>query len=109
MTTIDLNLSDLDRDGSLTFHDVPWDLYRSLRDQPQTDHLRMSYLDGTLIAVSPGFLHDRRTELLGHVVRGGRPSTPVSTWSEPISMHSGMLSRPLPFPCCWSGEACHRW
>jgi Uma2 family endonuclease len=38
---------------------VDWDSYVRLRNHPGNGHLRMSYLDGTLILVSPQFIHDR--------------------------------------------------
>ena len=38
---------------------VDWESYVRMRNHPGNDHLRMSYLDGTLILVSPQFLHDR--------------------------------------------------
>ncbi len=38
---------------------VDWDSYVRMRNHPGNGHLRMSYLDGTLILVSPQFIHDR--------------------------------------------------
>ena len=38
---------------------VDWETYLRLREHPANDHLRMSYLDGTLILVSPKYIHDR--------------------------------------------------
>jgi Uma2 family endonuclease len=38
---------------------VDWDSYTRMRNHPGNDHLRMSYLDGTLILVSPELRHDR--------------------------------------------------
>lgn len=38
---------------------VDWDSYIRMRNHPGNGHLRMSYLDGTLILVSPQFIHDR--------------------------------------------------
>ena len=38
---------------------VDWGSYVRMRDHPGNGHLRMSYLDGTLILVSPQFIHDR--------------------------------------------------
>jgi Uma2 family endonuclease len=37
---------------------VDWDTYNKLRDYPGNNHLRMSYLDGTLILMSPAYFHD---------------------------------------------------
>jgi Uma2 family endonuclease len=38
---------------------VGWDDYLRYRNHPGNSHLRMTYLDGTLILVSPEYLHDR--------------------------------------------------
>jgi Uma2 family endonuclease len=38
---------------------VDWDSYVQMRNHPRNAHLRMSYLDGTLIFVSPQYIHDR--------------------------------------------------
>ena len=38
---------------------VDWESYVRMRNHPGNGHLRMSYLDGTLILVSPQFIHDR--------------------------------------------------
>jgi Uma2 family endonuclease len=38
---------------------VDWDCYVQMRNHPGNGHLRMSYLDGTLILVSPQYIHDR--------------------------------------------------
>ena len=37
---------------------VDWETYNRLRDHPSNGHLRMSYLDGTLILVSPAYFHN---------------------------------------------------
>ena len=38
---------------------VDWDDYLRFRNHPGNAHLRLSYLDGTLILVSPQYIHDR--------------------------------------------------
>jgi Uma2 family endonuclease len=38
---------------------VDWESYVRMRNHPGNSHLRMSYLDGTLICVSPQYIHDR--------------------------------------------------
>jgi Uma2 family endonuclease len=38
---------------------VDWNHYLQLRNHPGNSHLRLSYLDGTLILVSPQFIHHR--------------------------------------------------
>jgi Uma2 family endonuclease len=65
---------------------VDWKAYLRLRNHPGNGHLRMSYLDGTLILVSPEYIHDyygRRlakvvdevTEALGIFVQGTMTTT----------------------------------
>ncbi len=41
-----------------TLHNVDWNTYCKLRDDPANDHLRMTYLDGDLTIVSPHLIHD---------------------------------------------------
>jgi Uma2 family endonuclease len=41
-----------------TLHNVDWEIYCKLRDDPANDHLRMTYLDGDLTIVSPHMVHD---------------------------------------------------
>ena len=43
-----------DFDG-LTLHQVEWETYCKLRDDPSNDHLRMTYLDGSLTILSPQY------------------------------------------------------
>ena len=49
--------------------DVPWGIYRALRSARGNRHLRMTYHDGTLIFMSPEYIHDRNAERLGLIVR----------------------------------------
>lgn len=37
---------------------VPYGLYVRLRDEPDNDHLRMTYYDGTLEIMSPEYIHE---------------------------------------------------
>jgi Uma2 family endonuclease len=53
-----------------TLHDVDWEAYCKLRDDPANDHLRMDYLDGTLTIMSPDPIHEEAADLLALVVRG---------------------------------------
>ncbi len=46
-------------DDRAVLRGVDWDTYLALRDHPRNGHLRMSYLDGTLTLMSPGYIHDR--------------------------------------------------
>ena len=59
----------LDLDGQ-TLRDVEWEAYCKLRDDPSNDHLRMTYLDGTLTIMSPDPIHEEAADLLALVVRG---------------------------------------
>ena len=47
---------------------VDWETYNRLRDHPSNGHLRMSYLDGTLILMSPELIHDRYGRRLAMVI-----------------------------------------
>ena len=38
---------------------ISWKTYLKLRDNENNYHVRMSYLDGTLILMSPEYLHDQ--------------------------------------------------
>jgi Uma2 family endonuclease len=49
--------------------DVPWDVYRSVRSARGNRHLRMTYHDGTLILMSPEYVHEFSAERLGLIVR----------------------------------------
>jgi Uma2 family endonuclease len=48
---------------------VRWAAYRSLRDAPANDHLRMTYLNGTLELMSPEFVHEKGADRLSLLVR----------------------------------------
>jgi Uma2 family endonuclease len=47
---------------------VDWETYNRLRDHPSNGHIRMSYLDGTLILMSPELIHDRYGRRLAMVI-----------------------------------------
>jgi Uma2 family endonuclease len=51
-----------------TLHNVDWDTYCKLRDDPANDHLRMNYLDGDLTIMSPHIAHDFNSRLILMVV-----------------------------------------
>lgn len=53
----------------IILRDVPWAAYQALRDEPANDHIRMTYLDGTLELMSPEFVHEKVAERLGMLVR----------------------------------------
>jgi Uma2 family endonuclease len=55
MTTATANRSTLPRGGTL--HNVDWETYCKLRDDPANYHVRMTYLDGDLTIVSPQLIH----------------------------------------------------
>ena len=47
---------------------VDWESYVKMRNHPGNGHLRMSYLDGTLILMSPAYFHDFYGRRLAMVV-----------------------------------------
>ena len=47
---------------------ISWKTYLRLRDNPENYHIRMSYLDGTLILMSPLYAHDNSSWKLGQVI-----------------------------------------
>ncbi len=47
---------------------ISWKTYLRLRDNPENYHVRMSYLDGTLILMSPLYTHDNSGWKLGLVI-----------------------------------------
>jgi Uma2 family endonuclease len=49
-------------------HGVDWEAYNQLRDHPRNGRFRMSYLDGTLILMSPELVHDRYGRRLAMVI-----------------------------------------
>lgn len=49
--------------------DVPRDVYRTLRAARRNYRLRMTYHDGTLIFMSPEYIHDRHAEQISMIVR----------------------------------------
>jgi Uma2 family endonuclease len=55
---------------SVTLHNVDWDTYCQLRDNPANYHIRMAYLDGDLTLMSPQYAHDGGAESLGLLIRG---------------------------------------
>ncbi len=57
---------------------ISWKDYLRLRDNPENYHVRMSYLDGTLILMSPQFIHDKSGRRLGAGHRHGRHGSPDS-------------------------------
>ncbi len=54
----------------VVLHNVLWGTYRQLRDEEANNAVRMTYLDGDLILMSPELKHDHPVELLGLLVRG---------------------------------------
>jgi Uma2 family endonuclease len=55
--------------AAITLHNIAWDDFLKLRDDPAHDHLRMNYLDGNLSILSPQLRHDRDSFRLYEVVR----------------------------------------
>ena len=54
--------------GLVVLHDVPWDLYCSLRDLEANNPVRMTYLDGALTLMSPVLRHDQGARWLFLIV-----------------------------------------
>ncbi len=52
----------------IRLHDVAWDTYVALRDQPSNNGVRMTYDNGELLLMSPGFRHGRRWNVLCRLV-----------------------------------------
>jgi Uma2 family endonuclease len=49
---------------------ISWKTYLKLRDNPENYHVRMTYLDGELILMSPEAMHEEGGETLGLLIRG---------------------------------------
>ena len=54
----------------VTLHNVDWVTYCRFRDDPANDSTRMAYLDGDLTLMSPALRHEKRSEILGLLIRG---------------------------------------
>ena len=54
--------------SDLTLRKVDWATYCRLRDEPSNGRLRMSYLDGTLILMSPQYIHDSKSRRIEQVI-----------------------------------------
>jgi Uma2 family endonuclease len=52
----------------VTLRGVDWKTYCQLRDQEVNNHVRMSYLDGTLFLMSPQLVHDNSDRRLALIV-----------------------------------------
>ena len=57
------------RRETTVLRDVPWDVYVALRASRRNDRIRMTYLDGVLILMSPGYIHDHFAERVGMIIR----------------------------------------
>jgi Uma2 family endonuclease len=56
--------------NAVTLHNVEWEEYCKLRDDPANEQIRMAYLDGDLTLMSPDPIHDEGAESLGLLIRG---------------------------------------
>jgi Uma2 family endonuclease len=54
----------------LVLQGISWKTYLKLRDNPENYHVRMTYLDGELILMSPEPIHEEGADLLGLLIRG---------------------------------------
>jgi Uma2 family endonuclease len=52
----------------VTLENVDWELYCQLRDEEANNHVRMTYLDGTLTIMSPQYRHDGNSRRFYEVV-----------------------------------------
>jgi Uma2 family endonuclease len=57
-----------DADSRILLRDVAWATYAALRDAPDHDHLRMTYLDGELEIMSPGRQHGVSAAVIGRLL-----------------------------------------
>ena len=86
--------------NATTLRNVDWETYRKLRDEPANDHVRMNYLDGELTLMSPAIRHDRRSELLGLLIRGVTKGLGLTV----MGIRSTTLRRPGVAPTEGSGK-----
>lgn len=56
--------------GPVVLRAVPWEVYCRLRDEEANRSVRMTYLDGDLILMSPEIHRDANSPILGPLVRG---------------------------------------
>jgi Uma2 family endonuclease len=61
--------AELDPAPGIMLREVPWDLYLGLRDLEENNHIRMTYLDGTLVLMSPEYIRERGSGRLALLVR----------------------------------------
>ncbi len=68
---VDVPVIDLEEDvcPAVVLEDVPWEVYLGLRDIEENNHVRMTYLDGTLILMSPEYIHEDGTANLEVLIR----------------------------------------
>jgi Uma2 family endonuclease len=52
----------------IILHGVSWAAYKALRDVPANNHIRMTYLDGTLELMSPEYVHNKGARYLDILV-----------------------------------------
>jgi len=63
-----LNATSDSADARILLRDVAWATYAALRDAPDHDHLRMTYLDGELEIMSPGRQHGVSAAVIGRLL-----------------------------------------
>ena len=56
---------------------VPWSVYLTLRELPENDRVRMTYHDGTLILMSPEYIHDGDAWQLEKVVEAAADASEI--------------------------------
>ena len=57
-----------DFESGKVYHDVPWEVYKALIDDEENNHVRITYFDGTMILMSPGYLHETPSHRFGMVI-----------------------------------------
>jgi len=86
--------------ATAVLRDVPWDAYVALRASRRNDHFRMTYLDGVLTLISPGYIHDFFADRVGMLIRDV-----VAAFGIPVAgARSTTLQRPGPGPKKGAGK-----
>jgi Uma2 family endonuclease len=68
-TRDDRSVSVADFEPGVVYHDVPWEVYKALIDDEANNHVRITYLDGTMLLMSPAHRHEEPVHLIGQVIR----------------------------------------
>jgi Uma2 family endonuclease len=77
-------------EGCVVLEDVPWGLYAELREIEANDARRMTYLDGTLVIMSPEYRHEGVAVSLDLVIRAVTRASRIPL----LSLRMTTLQRP---------------